>query len=163
MEKLYFGASNSIVTKKFPLAICDCSNLKSLSISGQCFYELPPQIGNLKKLESLALSYCKIKKFPPQLLFLPNLKKLELCFLDNINDLLAQLPDFENLNELSIICDNCDFLKKEKNIQYLVNLKILSITDFSDIFAGNVQQTSPLQQIVAFLRWKLPNTKIIAL
>jgi Leucine-rich repeat (LRR) protein len=155
-----FGVSNLLTPQQLPAVIYNCVGLQFLSVSGQCFYELMPDVQKLQKLTHLQLNYCKLKKFPKVLLQLNNLIHLELYYLDHAKLLINQIPHFYGLKKLTLCCDNYDFLQNKEAAGCLSTLESVEIYDFSSFFAGNKQQPN-LKTTEMFLKTQLPQVKII--
>ena len=116
--------------EKFPIGICSLINVVKINFYNCSLKNLPPEIGNLKKLEDLNLSGNNIAILPDEIGELACLKKL---LLDG--NKLKTLP--KTIQQLTNLDDNgglwiwdMDDLKVPENIQEFVQRKIMA----DDIF-----------------------------
>ncbi|MBT5224232.1 MAG: hypothetical protein HOM19_02235 [Candidatus Marinimicrobia bacterium] len=115
------GKDSSIELSRFPKGICQLTNLKNLTVSGDLggyhsdYEPLPIEIANLKKLEYLKLKGNNYSNLPPEIGLLPKLKHLDVS--GNANLII---PDtIKQLTSLKILMySGPDTVKKK--IQYLL-------------------------------------------
>ena len=110
--------------KKFPMGICQLSNLKRIDFANCSLDLIPSSIGNLKKLEDLNLAGNNISTIPDEFGELINLKKV---FLDSnkINTLPHTMDKLINLQDNGgLWISGMPKLIIPDNIKHFINTKI---------------------------------------
>ena len=121
---------------EIPLAIFNCTTLKSLWISGSKIQVISDEINNLHTLEVLKLNNNNIKKIP-QDLKLPNLTVLDLgC--NMLDELPITVCKLINLSILKLHVNCLRYLPQE-----LINLKNLQILELYSNFLTKIPKLPP--------------------
>lgn len=86
----------------FALQIFKCANVRYLSLKYNCLYDIPADIGHLKKLEYLALTNNRlhVQSIPRTLVFCSSLRTLLLDnnLLDALPGFLLEMPNIETVH-----------------------------------------------------------------
>ncbi|CAN6721641.1 unnamed protein product [Malus baccata var. baccata] len=104
--------------------ISQLKHLRTLNLSGNCFEELPEEIGELVHLRFIDLSKNPLKKLPNGVCNLYNLQTLRLILCEELESLPQSMGKLINLKHLYV--EDCFQLKYlPKGIGRLTNLRIL--------------------------------------
>ena len=151
------------------------SNLKVLELlaSPSIYYlndfEIPSEIGNLKKLKKISVLNFPLKTFPEWIFGIKSLQYLMLRGSD-IPEIPNSISRLEKLKTLRI--ENCKLSKIPKTLSQMKNLKILGLSDtlladFSvSLFPSNLKEISfsgtgiYKKDHLEHLKAKMPKTKI---
>jgi hypothetical protein len=123
---------------KFPEAISDCWNLRSLHfIDCNGFVTLPKSVGKLRKLRTLELKWITdLESLPQSNGDCGDLQSLKLSYCVNLREIPLSISKIENLRGLFIV--GCHSLEQHKfefigEFSYLQTIKISRCTEFLDL------------------------------